>query len=49
MTKVDFYEAANDHMNDPGHINIHPRANTVISATDEAALRQRHQHIKSIN
>ena len=43
------YGAANDHMNDPGQINIHPRANAVISATDEAALRQRNQHIKSIN
>jgi hypothetical protein len=43
------YEAAIDHMNVPSHINIHPRANAVISATDEAALRQRNQHIKSIN
>ena len=32
-----------------GQINIYPRANVVISATDEAALRQRNQHIKSIN
>ena len=36
-------------MNEAGQINIHPRANAVISATDEAALRQRNQHIKSIN
>ena len=43
------YEASNDHMNEAGQINIHPRANAVISATDEAALRQRNQHIKSIN
>ena len=28
---------------------IHPRANGVISASGEAALRQRSQHIKSIN
>ena len=43
------YEASNDHMNVAGQINIHPRANAVVSATDEAALRQRNQHIKSIN
>ena len=36
-------------MNEAGQINIHPRVNAVVSATDEAALRQRHQHIKSIN
>ena len=28
---------------------IHPRVNGVISASGEAALRQRNQHIKSIN
>ena len=43
------YEAANDALKGHGQINIHPRANAVISATDEAALRQRNQHIKSIN
>jgi hypothetical protein len=43
------YEAVNDHMNDPGHINIHPRANAVVSAAYETALRQRNLHIKSIN
>jgi len=43
------YEAANDQLKEGGQINIHPRANAVISATDEAALRQRNQHIKSIN
>ena len=43
------YEASNDHMNEAGQINIHPRSNAVVSATDEAALRQRNQHIKSIN
>jgi hypothetical protein len=43
------YEAANDALKDRGQIKIHPRANAVISATDEAALRQRNQHIKSIN
>ena len=42
------YEASNDHMNEAGQINIHPRANAVVSASDEAALRQRNQHIKSI-
>ena len=43
------YEASNDHMNEAGQINIHPRANAVVSAADEAALRQRNQHIKSID
>ena len=43
------YEAANAALKDRGQINIHPRANAVISATDEAALRQRNQRIKSIN
>ena len=42
------YEAANDALKDHGQINIHPRANAVISTTDEAALRQRNQHIKSL-
>jgi hypothetical protein len=32
-----------------GQINIHPRANAVVSASDEAALRQRNQQIKSID
>ena len=41
------YEASNDHMNEAGQINIHPRANAVVSASDEAALRQRNQHIPS--
>ena len=43
------YEASNDHMNEAGQINSQPRANAVVSAKDEAALRQRNQHIKSIN
>ena len=36
-------------MNEAGQINIHPRANAVVSASDEAALRQRNQHVKSID
>ena len=36
-------------MNEAGQINIHPRANAVVSAADEVVLRQRNQHIKSIN
>ena len=32
-----------------GQLNIHPRANAVVSASDEAALRQRNQHVKSID
>ena len=43
------YEAVNDQLKEGGQINIHPRANAVISAVDEAALRQRNQYIKSIN
>jgi hypothetical protein len=43
------YEAANDQLKEGSQINIHPRANTVVSATDEAVLRQRNQHVKSIN
>ena len=29
--------------------STYPRANTVVSASDEAALRQRNQHVKSID
>ena len=43
------YEASNDHMNEAGQINIHPRANAVVSASDEAALRQRNQHARLID
>ena len=43
------YEAANDQLKEGGQLNIHPRANAVISASDEAALRQRNQHVKSID
>ena len=32
-----------------GQINIHPRANTVVSASEKAALRQRSLHAKSID
>ena len=31
-----------------GKIIIHPRSNTVVSATKKAALRQRDQHVKEI-
>ena len=43
------YEAVNNQLKKGGQINIPPRANAVISATDEAALRQRNQHINFIN
>ena len=46
--QIRVYVAANDALKDRGQTNIHPRANAVISATDEATLRQRNQHIKSI-
>ena len=31
-----------------GQVNIHTRANAVVSASDEAELRQRNQNVKSI-
>ena len=43
------YEAALIHLKQDEKIMIHPKANGVISASGEAALRQRNQHIKSIN
>ena len=43
------YTSANDQLKDRGQLNIHPRANAVVSASDKAALRQRNQHVKSIN
>jgi len=43
------YEAANHCLKVGGEINIHPRVNAVVSASKEAALRQRNQHVKSIN
>ena len=46
---IDVYEAALTHLNKNGKIMIHPRANGVISASGEVALRQRNQNIKSIN
>jgi len=42
-------EAAQTHPNKNGKIMIHPGANGVISPSGEAGLRQRNQHIKSIN
>ena len=43
------YEVENDELKEGGQINIHPGANAVISATDEVALKQRNQHVKSID
>ena len=43
------YEAAQVHLKQGGEIIIHPRANGVVSASGEAELVQRSQHIKSIN
>ena len=43
------YEAANDQLKEGGQLNIHPRVNAVVSASDEATLRQRNQHVKSID
>ena len=47
--QIGVYEAAQAHLKQGGEIIIHPRANGMISASGEAALRQRDQHIKSIN
>ena len=47
--QISVYEAAQAHLKKGGKIMVHPRANGVISASGEAALRQRNQHIKSIN
>ena len=43
------YSAANDQLEEGGQINIHPRVNVIVSASDGAALRQRNQHVKSID
>ena len=43
------YEAANDQFKEGGQLNIRPWANAVVSASDEAALRQRNQYVKSID
>ena len=47
--QISVYEAAQTHLNQGGKIMIHPRVNAVVSASEEAALRQRNQHVKSIN
>ena len=47
--QIGVYEAALTHSNENGKIMIHLRTNGVISASGEAALRQRNQHIKSIS
>ena len=43
------YESANDQLKDGGQFNIHPKSNAAVSDSDEAALRQRNQHVKSID
>ena len=47
--QIGVYKAVLVHLKQGGKIMIHPRANGVTSASGEAALRQRNQHIKSIN
>ena len=47
--QISVYEAVQVHLKQCGEIIIHPRANGVVTASGEAALRQRNQHIKSIN
>ena len=47
--QIGVYEAALTHLNKNGETIIHTRANGVISASGEAALRQRNQHLKSIS
>ena len=41
------YNSVHSHMNG-GNIVIPPRSNAIVSANEEAALRQRNQHIKEI-
>ena len=41
-------QSAYDHLREGGKINIHPRKNAVVSESEEAALRQRNQHIRTI-
>ena len=43
--QIGVYEAALAHLNKNGKIMIHPRVNGVTSASGEAALRQRNQHM----
>ena len=42
------YQTALNYMKPTGKIIIHPRSNAVISASKNAALRQRDQHVKEI-
>ena len=43
------YEAANDQLKESGEINICQRVKAVVSASDEAALREQNQRINSID
>ena len=47
--QIQVQQSAYDHLREGGKINIHPRKNAVISESEEAALRQRNQHIKTIS
>ena len=47
--QIQVQQEAYDHRREGGMINIHPRKNAVISESEEAALRQRNQHTKTIN
>ena len=49
MTKVVYMKPQMIPLKEGGQINIHPRANAVVSASKKAALRQRNQHVKSID
>ena len=42
------YQTALNYMKPNGKIIIHPRSNTVVSASKKVALRQRGQHVKEI-
>ena len=47
--QIGVYQAAQVHLKQGGEIIIHPRANGVISASGETALRQRNQHISMMD
>ena len=42
--QIGVYEVVQVHLKPGGKIMIHPRANGVVSASGESALRQRNQH-----
>ena len=46
--QIDVYQAAIDHGSTDLKLLVHPRTDAVISASNQATLRQRDVHVKSI-